>query len=187
MSGHDQLEHWRGIEHVATPARGALHSGCILQAEMNEECDFAFDLLDQVRVRAPSDFTGLGLVLYTAPLRLPVAALGDQSLFRPALPVRGAEQIAGVLAEISTASSPWHDGFHLLDVHERALTHVCQFLAPPLELVEAPLGRALPVGARHSAAVAGSRLESVACTALLSNSGGALVFHRGVAMIRPSK
>lgn len=152
---------------------------------MDQAYEFAFDLLERVSARTSAAFAGLGLVLYGAPMRLPVAALGDQSLLLPALPVQGAENIAQVLADISTAASPWHDGFHLIDAGAKRLTHVCQFLAPPLALLDAARQPGLPVGARHLAAVAISKMESVVCTALLSNTGGAQIFRHGTAVMRP--
>ncbi len=159
--------------------------GSLYLVGMDHATDFAFDLLDRVRAKASASFTGLGLIFYVAPLRLPVAALGDESLFQPVLPVEGVANIADVLVAISSVASLWHDGFHLVDVRAGTLTHVCQFLAPPPEVLPAVRRGMLPIGARQMAALAGSRIESVACAALLSDHGGPLVFRKGAAVTRP--
>ena len=151
---------------------------------MSLHTDFAFDLLDAVRDIAPDDFSGLGILFYLGPLRLPVAPLGDQTLFNPALPVAGFQHIARVLASISTVASVWHDGFHLVDVKTAQLTHISQFFAPPIEILLASVPRGTPMGARQLAAVAGSRMDSVACTGLLSKSADPIVFSGGVRVVR---
>jgi hypothetical protein len=148
---------------------------------------FVFDLLDEVLASRPKTFVGLGMIFYDAPMRLPVAPLGDQSQFRPALPVRGGDSIARVLEEITQAESPWHDGFHLIDVEANELTHLSQFFAPPLEFIESPRRGAVPSGARHLAAMAGSRIESVSYTAVVSSNGATMVFRRGGLICRTSR
>jgi hypothetical protein len=145
-----------------------------------------FELLGHVQINAPSSFSGLGLVFYRAPLRLPVASLGDQSLFLPTLPVHGVDAIARVLADISGSASLWHDGFHLVELSAVALTHVSQFFAPPIHLVTPLHSGATPIGARQMAATVGSKIPSVEYTAILSKSEGPLVFRAGTAVSRPS-
>jgi len=147
---------------------------------------FVIDLLDDVLASRPRTFVGLGIIFYDAPMRLPVAPLGDQSQFRPTLPVRGRDSIAGVLAEITQVESPWHDGFHLVDVGANELTHVSQFFAPPLEFFDPPRKGAAPSGARHLAAMAGSRIDSVSYTAVVSSNGAAMVYRRGGLVCRTS-
>lgn len=140
----------------------------------------AFQLLDLMQPHTTADFSGLGLIFYMPPLSLPVAPLGDQSTFQPTLPVQGIEPIALVLASISNLDSAWHDGFHLIDAESVALTHLSQFFCPPLSLLDKPLPRSTPQGARYMAAIAGSRIPGVLCTALLSRSRGAQVFNNGL-------
>lgn len=138
-----------------------------------------FALLEQVtRLHTPS-FTGLGLVFYRNPMSLPACALGDQSLFEFSLPAEGSEHIADILSRISQADSNWHDGFHLIEVDEFKLTHVCQFLSPSPELLSPPSPGNLPIGARQKSAMAISRLPSVACAALINSRGEAQVFLGG--------
>lgn len=147
---------------------------------MNElRPDEIFDLLGQVQSHATHAFSGLGLIFYSSLADLPIVALGNQSLYPRALPVADRLTLASLLAEISTFSSPWHDGFHLIDANSFALTHISQFLSPPVELLRQSSSQGFPVGARHMAALAGSKIASVSYTALLSNKGVPAVFHRG--------
>ena len=147
---------------------------------MNKLCsDEIFDLLGQVQSHATHAFSGLGLIFYSSLADLPIVALGDQALFPQTLPVADRRTLASLLAEISTFTSPWHDGFHLIDASSFALTHISQFLSPPVELLRQSNSQGLPLGARHMAAMAGSRIASVSYTALLSNKGVPAVFQRG--------
>lgn len=138
-----------------------------------------FDLLGEVRSHATHAFSGLGLIFYSSLADLPIVALGDQSLFPRTLPVADRQVLASLLAEISTFCSPWHDGFHLIDANSFALTHVSQFLSPPVDFLGQSSSQGLPVGARHMAAMAGSRIASVSYTALLSNKGVPAMFQHG--------
>ncbi|WP_051176188.1 hypothetical protein [Luteimonas mephitis] len=150
---------------------------------MNKLCpDEIFDLLGQVQSHATHAFSGLGLIFYSSLADLPIVALGDQALFPQTLPVADRRTLASLLAEISTFTSPWHDGFHLIDASSFALTHISQFLSPPVEFLRQSNSQGLPLGARHMAAMAGSRIASVSYTALLSNKGAPAVFQQGRAL-----
>jgi hypothetical protein len=151
---------------------------------MSLHTDFAFGLLDAVRRTASDGFSGLGILFYLGPLHLPVVPLGDQTLFNPSLPIAGFECIVRVLAAISTTKSAWHDGFHLIDVKTAQLTHISQFFAPPIEVLQACVPHGTPMGARQLAAVAGSRMDTVACTGLLSRNADPIVFSGGVRAAR---
>lgn len=146
---------------------------------MKNDIDFLFKILRFIEKNKTETFSGIGAILYEEPLRLPVAALGDQSLFLPELPVFTYEKISQVLLSISDIRSPWHDGFHLINARTDALTHLSQFLAPPIELLDYSVSNRLPVGARRLAAMGVSHLESVVCSALLSSQGGIEIFVRG--------
>lgn len=150
---------------------------------MNKLCpDEIFDLLGHVQSHATHAFSGLGLIFYSSLADLPIVALGDQALFPQTLPVADRRTMASLLAEISTLTSPWHDGFHLIDASSFALTHISQFLSPPVEFLRQSNSQGLPLGARHMAAMAGSRIASVSYTALLSNKGAPAVFQQGRAL-----
>jgi hypothetical protein len=136
-------------------------------------------LLSEIHRAAGQDFTGLGLVFYRPPMRLPAYPLGDPSMFRPRLPLTGDFPTAQVLAGISSGGSPWHDGFHLIDSSTFTLTHVCQFLSPPLALLDPPERDQLPVGARWRAAAAISKMPEVALSALIGRQGIPAIFSQG--------
>lgn len=141
-------------------------------------CPLIKCLFDRVRASVPAAFSGLGLIFYHSPMRLPVVPLGHQSLFQPPLPIAGADAIAEALARISVIDSPWHDGFHLIDARSVEMTHVSQFFSPPLDVGRLPVS-AVPVGARHMAAVLGSILPTVEVVALLTKRGESFVFKNG--------
>lgn len=84
-----------------------------------------------------------------------------------------------LLADISSLTSPWHDGFHLVDSDLFAITHVSHFFSPPVDLGEVKFTSLAPVGARQMAAVLGSMLGSVDYVALLNARAQLSVFQRG--------
>lgn len=149
--------------------------------------DDVFHLLGQVQSHTTHSFSGLGLIFYTSLVDLPTVALGDQSLFPQTFPVTNRQMLVRLLAEISTYNSPWHDGFHLIDANSFALTYISQFLSPPVDFLHESNSQGLPVGARHMAAMAGSRIASVSYTALLSNKGVPAVFQRGRCLNREAQ
>lgn len=120
-------------------------------------------------------------------MNLPACALGDQGLFEFTLPANGSENIANILSRISQIDSNWHDGFHLIEVDEFKLTHVCQFLSPPLEFLSPPSLGDLPIGARQKSAMAISKLSSVACAALINSKGEVQVFMGGEPLKKGTK
>lgn len=112
-------------------------------------------------------------------------SLGDQRSCNLPLPIGGAEAIASTLSVISGASSPWHDGFHLVEFTGPALTHVSQYLAPPVGTRGAEVwGSQRPTGARHMTALLVSQLKGVACVGLLPSHAEPTVFERGVLVPR---
>ena len=137
------------------------------------------ELLQEVSARRSSAFGGLGLIFYVAPLSLPVLGLGPRASFPHSLPVFGRVAIGELLAEISDLGCSWHDGFHLVDAERQALTHVAQFVSPPLSQSVLDEGTGTPMGARQMTALLTSRLESVVCVALLSGSEDILIYKNG--------
>ena len=145
----------------------------------------AFALLEQVAKQRLADFCGLGVVFYRQLDSIPMLALGDQARCDLTLPVQGTGAIASTLANISSASSPWHDGFHLVELTGPALTHVSQYLAPPVSTHgTAVLESQRPTGARHMTALLVSQLKGVACVGLLPRHAEPTVLERGVLVPR---
>lgn len=141
--------------------------------------EHVLDLLLRVAERKPRAFTGLGVVFYTSLADLPHLPLGQSLPAGLGLPVVGAENVAIALAAVSDRASAWHDGFHFVDVHSQALTHLCQFLSPgiPHEFTQS-MG-ASPMGARHMTAQLVSRLQGIECVGLLTNQDELTLFERG--------
>lgn len=139
-------------------------------------------VLGEVSANRTGRFTGVGLVVYTPPMVLPVAPLVPPKL-SVELPCKGLSASVELLCRLSDIRSPLHDGFHLIDASEMAITHVCHFFAPPIPRA---LPNSLPdyaVGARFMAALLGSLLPSVLMTAVLGDREGAIAIERGT--LRP--
>lgn len=147
---------------------------------MMSSFSFCDSVLTDIRDRRSPKFSGIGIVFYRNLSALPRLDLGDISSTRPALPVFGAAKIGDVLARIGDADSPWHDGFHLIDVVREALTHISQFLSPdvgPQILIDETQR---PFGARQMASLLASRLNGIERVGLLTPTGGISYFESGM-------
>ena len=128
-------------------------------------------LLVEVRTRAGADFTGVGVIVASDPVGLPIAAL------RPARPVRDGSPAVDLLTAVSRTESPYHDGFHVLSPALDVLL-LSQFFAPaivPGILLEGSAN----AGARHAAALFGSAVPGVVATGLATSMYGVAVFRAG--------
>lgn len=142
----------------------------------------ALQLLRHVAQQLTSDFAGLGIVFYdslSALPHLPLEVVGDE---RFELPVKGIEAVCEVIVRTARRSSPWHDGFHFIRADSASLTHLCQFIAPPLPAAPAPLPRAR--GARHMTALLASRVTGIATIGLLTHEREASVYGGGLLIAR---
>lgn len=134
-------------------------------------------LLQHAAPRLASDFAGLGVVFYETLAALPHLQLevrGDQ---RFDLPVAGLEPISGLLARAARRSSPWHDGFHFVHVGSGALTHLSQFIAPPIPDPSEVRPRA--GGARHMTALLASSVPGIVAIGLLTHDREASIYEAG--------
>jgi hypothetical protein len=136
-------------------------------------------LLKLVADNRSPNFSGLGVVFYHELNLLPRLSLGSPEQSLPSLPVSGIEQIANTLITIADNTSPWHDGFHLVDTTSWTLTHVSQFLSPTLPTDEREIGLPRPTGARNMTALLVSKIESVDCVGLLNQAKDVYVFQAG--------
>lgn len=137
----------------------------------------ALHLLRHAAPTLPSDFAGLGIVFYDSLKALPhlqLEVVGDE---RFNLPIRGAELICDVLARTARLSSPWHDGFHFVHAGSGSLTHLCQFIAPPLPNVSDATPRAS--GARHMTALLASQVAGITSIGLLTHEHAASIYEAG--------
>lgn len=126
----------------------------------------------------PKSFSGAGLVFYSHLEGLPSTPLGNRTATTPDLPVFGIEGIARVLASVSDHASPWHDGFHMIDMSSKTLTYLSQYLAPSLRgLSKLPDGR--PHGARQMTALLSSTIPGIAYVGILSTNAEIIVYENG--------
>tara|TARA_R110002167_G_scaffold254359_2_gene460579 strand:- start:28377 stop:28688 length:312 start_codon:yes stop_codon:yes gene_type:complete len=96
----------------------------------------------------------------------------------PNLTLIGDNDIATALASISTMRGPYHDGFHFIDVSSWQITHISQFISPPI-----PRGaeqRFHGTGARLMAAMLASLLPGITCVGLVSRCGQVHLFYNGI-------
>lgn len=135
-------------------------------------------LLHAIAHSRTPDFTGVGLVFYDGGLsRLPHLQLTSDGA------VPDPHQFADVdlttaFTAISMSSSPLHDGFHFIDARSWSLTHLCQFISPPIP----PAGERTfhGTGARLMAALLASLLPGIQCVGLVSRAGETYLFSGGV-------
>jgi len=137
----------------------------------------AQQLLQHAAPRLASDFAGLGVVLYETLAALPHLQLEVEGDERFDLPVAGLEPISGLLARTARRSSPWHDGFHFVHVGSGALTHLCQFIAPPIPDLSEVHPRA--GGARHMTALLASNVPGIVAIGLLTHDRAASIYEAG--------
>ena len=130
-----------------------------------------YQLLTHVRDHAPDDFSGVGVVLCQDVSSLPAFPLD------PSFRVDASLAARDLILALASSRSPHHDGFHFLDESLR-VTHVCQYVAPPVELSAVA---ALParVGARYVTALLASRLPTVIATGIVGSDRSIHLFQRG--------
>ncbi len=132
------------------------------------------EILASARSHIPEkEFCGMGVVLYSDFVGLPVLPLCSEQSFEES------GSLAERLAQASLYSNPCHDGFHLIS-NELRLTHTNQYFAPPLPSDAAPfITKTKNNGARYMSALLGSRLQSVSCTGIVSEKEGVVIFEDG--------
>lgn len=122
------------------------------------------------------DFSGVGIVFYEHLAHLPHLQLTNSSLITD--PSRFAEvDLAIALSSISVMSSPLHDGFHFVDAHSWQLTHLSQFISPPIPSDAAQ--RFHGTGARLMAALLASLLPGIVGVGLVTQGGEIHMFSHG--------
>lgn len=145
----------------------------ITKNELNE-------FLRSLAANVSPQFTGLGLILYRSADELPITPLGSKnSALRAGLPVIAREDVLRTLLAVADRSSECHDGFHLLDAGTGALTHLAQFVSPPLDAAKTNFDASPLVGARQMAALLTSKLPQVAFTAIVAVGGKIYIYEDG--------
>jgi hypothetical protein len=140
----------------------------------------------QVLLQAQGEFSGLGLIVFNPPLKLPVLSLVPSDMWRP---VRSTDHlvIATELAKVSSRNSVLHDGFCLIDAELGELVQVAQFLSPSLPKVLPYSLSAQPIGARQMAAGLMSLHSSVVVAACLRAEDGLVIYSNGNVISSTSK
>jgi hypothetical protein len=150
-----------------------------LSIKARPDIDFPYALLVAVAQRRAANFSGLGLIFYENLAELPHMQLTGPDDRPISLPIHGMEPIAEILSSISATSSPWHDGFHLIDIENGSLTHLSQFISPPMIPRSDTAEIKLPLGARQAAALLSSLISGVACAGLISVTGDVTIYRNG--------
>ncbi|MDV5393033.1 hypothetical protein [Shewanella xiamenensis] len=139
-----------------------------LEAIMTQS-DFR-DLLYKIKADAYSDFSGAGVIISDSPANLPIVNLRDT-------PPKLSGSVVGILSELSSYKSKYHDGFHILN-RKGEITHVAQYFSPPI-IKEVRIDNVRPVGGRFVAALFGSAIPDVIMTGVISERHGLSIFVDG--------
>lgn len=130
------------------------------------------ELLRDVDGKAGDAFSGVGVIVAPAYVRLPMLPLRATSAPDHDVPA------ADFLALISRPEHDLHDGFHLLDPNLR-VELVAQYFSPPI-VHGAAIDRGKRFGGRYVAALFGSAIPGVVATGVASRDFGLAVFQDGV-------
>jgi len=136
-------------------------------------------LLQELAENRTDDFIGLGVIFYLTMVGLPVVPLGVIESTQPELPIFGEKNVMKVLATLATRRNPQHDGFHLIDAESCELTHVAQFVSPPLETALVNRRTNWPSGARQMTALLISLMPQVAFSAVVTADGKVQLYWNG--------
>lgn len=144
----------------------------------------AWQLLALVAPKVSTDFSGLGIVFYDSLGALPFIPLDVGDTGRFVLPIAGLPALSDAFARTAKRSSRWHDGFHFVHSPSLTLTHLCQFIAPPLPTG----GQGLPQarGARHMTALLASQVTGIVAVGLLSQEGAVSIYESGLLITNES-
>ena len=140
-------------------------------------CEHAARLLKAIAQCRTGDFSGIGVVFYEDLAQLPHLQLTKDEQVPNAAGLIGGD-LASRLAGISAMSSPLHDGFHFVDARSWQLTHLAQFISPPIPRDRGQCFHG--TGARLMAAVLASLLPGISCVGLVSHKGEVHLFKGGV-------
>lgn len=134
-------------------------------------------LLRSIADNRCSDFCGIGLVFYSDLAKLPHLQMTTEGE-NPNITQFSNSDIASALTSVSTISSPFHDGFHFIDMWSWKMTHLSQFISPPIPHDAAQ--RFHGTGARLMSAMLASLIPGIACVGLVSQGGQVHLFCSGI-------
>ncbi len=136
-------------------------------------------LLTKLATQRSTDFVGIGIIAYRTIDSLPVVPLGAGHDTYLDLPISGTDLVLKTLSMLATRRNVMHDGFHLIEVKSGDLTHVAQFVSPPLDIVLANPSAVWPKGARQMTAQLISTLPQVEAAAVISAEGCIHIYENG--------
>lgn len=142
-----------------------------LNDPMLDTVTFLHQELDNIGAQATSRLAGVGVIVHDGSHGLPVYPLRQVS------PPPFKAPLSEYLLQLCDESSPFHDGFHILDSKFR-VTAVAQYFSPPI-VPETRVDRSRLFGGRYLAALFGSMLPGVLATGVFSCGYGTVVFRQG--------
>lgn len=151
---------------MVSPLDKSVRAGKLIRAEK---------ILREIAKNRGQDFTGVGVVFYQSLDYLPHLQLNNNAM-KPSPESFVDEDLATALASISITSSPLHDGFHFIETRSWRLSHLSQFISPPIPSTAAQLRGS---GARLMAALLASMLPGIVCVGLVSHGGEIHLFSNG--------
>ena len=119
----------------------------------------------------------LGIVFYKSLTNLPYLTLHEKKLSSDLC----FSDINKTLSTISEYSSPYHDGFHFIDIQAMEITHISQYISPPIELInDLNLETVIPCGAREMTAFLTSKINGILYVGLISSDKNIKIFKNGI-------
>jgi hypothetical protein len=129
-------------------------------------------LLNKIDAAKDNNFEGVGIVISADYSNIPMISL--KSMPEDFEKLNSANPLYVTLLELSKKSSPYHDGFHILNENYEIIK-LSQFLAPPISISE----RSINYGSRYITALLTSRIPGVIATGVLGKSYSPKVFVNG--------
>ena len=135
------------------------------------------DSLIEICRNSSKEFTGLGIVFYKSLNNLPYLSLHEKKLSFDLC----FSDLIKTLLKISEYSSPYHDGFHFIDIQTMEITHVSQYISPSVELInDLNLEFIIPCGAREMTAFLTSKINGILYVGLISSDKIIKIFKNGI-------
>ena len=133
--------------------------------------------LTEIYCKSSKEFTGLGIVFYKSLNNLPYLTLHEKKLSSDLCFSDPIE----TLLKISERSSPYHDGFHFINIQTMEITHISQYISPPVGLIDnLNLENIIPCGAREMTAFLTSKIDGILCVGLISSDKIIKIFKNGI-------
>lgn len=135
------------------------------------------ELLSSISCNRYSDFSGTGIIFYKDLGSLPHLQLNAVNK-DPNITAIDNNDIVSTLTSVSTTCSPHHDGFHFIDMENWRLSHLSQYISPPIPRnAEKQFGG---TGARLMSAMLASLLHGIICVGVVSQEGKIHLFYSGI-------